>query len=152
MKNLVLLIFLTTSCFSQNINELKEKYKEIDTLYLEYKKESKSNKYSQLNGRAIEYHLRFSNNLSFIVTHFKDVIENNDLDYRHKKYSFNKCFIRKHKSQIISDKTVSKYSECELMYGILQGKTLFILDMSEKVNGYYQMYQITTPFLCRTDD
>jgi hypothetical protein len=152
MKNLVFFILLTTSSFSQNINELKEKYKNIDTLYFVYNKESNSNKYSQLNGRAIEYHLRFSNNLSFIVTHYKAVLENNDLDYKHNQYSYKKCFIRKHKSQIILDKTVSKYSECELMYGIIQGKTIFILDMSEKINGQYQMYQVTTPYLCRYDD
>ncbi len=88
----------------------------------------------------VEYHIRFSNGLSIIVSHVKDIEGNEKLGFKHKKQTFKKCFLRKHRSQIISDKTVSKLTECELAQGILNGKIIFILDITEKFNGYYQMY------------
>jgi len=152
MKKIVLFLVINSFAFSQNINELKEQYKNIDTLCFVFKKENNNRKYSQLKDRVIEYHIRFSNGLSIIVSHIKDIEENKKLDYKHKKQTFKKCFLRKHRSQIISDKIVSKLTECELAQGILNGKTIIILDMSEKIKGFYQMYEVTTPYLCRYDD
>ncbi|WP_333659565.1 hypothetical protein [Flavobacterium sp.] len=152
MKKIVLFLVINSFAFSQNISELKEQYKNIDTLYFIFKKENNNRKYSQLKDRVVEYHIRFSNGLSIIVSHIKDIEENKKLDYKHKKQTFKKCFLRKHRSQIISDKIVSKLTECELAQGILNGKTIIILDMSEKIKGFYQMYEVTTPYLCRYDD
>lgn len=152
MKKIVLFLVINSFAFSQNISELKEQYKNIDTLCFVFKKENNNRKYSQLKDRVVEYHIRFSNGLSIIVSHIKDIEENKKLDYKHKKQTFKKCFLRKHRSQIISDKIVSKLTECELAQGILNGKTIIILDMSEKIKGFYQMYEVTTPYLCRYDD
>ena len=152
MKKIVLFLVINSFAFSQNISELKEQYKNIDTLYFIFKKENNNRKYSQLKDRVVEYHIRFSIGLSIIVSHIKDIEENKKLDYKHKKQTFKKCFLRKHRSQIISDKIVSKLTECELAQGILNGKTIIILDMSEKIKGFYQMYEVTTPYLCRYDD
>lgn len=152
-KTLIIIFILTGYCsFSQSIDELRKKYKDIDTLYFLYQKDNANSKYSQLKDRVVEYHLRFSNGLSIIVSHIKDIEENKKLEYKHKKQTFKKCFLRKHRSQIISDKIVSKLTECELAQGILNGKIIFILDASEKINGYYQMYQVTNPYLCVYDD
>ncbi len=152
-KTLIVIFFLTGFfSFSQSIDELRKKYKDIDTLYFLYKKDNTNSKYNQLKDRVVEYHIRFSNGLSIIVSHIKDIEWGEKLGYKHKKQTFKKSFLRKHRLQIISDKIVSKLTECELAQGILNGKIIFILDTSEKINGYYQMYQVTNPYLCVYDD
>lgn len=151
-KNIkLLLLFLTTNIYSQDISNLKA----LDTIFVNFKEDLFQTKTvfpaDQFGFEKRWYTITLGNNYDrkFIRFYFQEYInsEKRSKEIKSDTKSVKKSFLKKHKTQIVNIKFFKNNDVCTLK-NLFYNKIVYIIDFDKKKKEKTNLYEVVSSFSC----
>ena len=153
MKNIIslLLLFLTTSIYSQDIDHIKK----LDTIFVNFKENAFQVKtvlpIDKVGFQKRWYTITLGNNYDrkFIRFYFQEYINTEKRDKKIKSDTklIKKSFLRKHKKQIVDIEFFKIHDVCTLK-DLFYNKIVYIIDFRKEKKEKLTLYEVVSSFSC----
>lgn len=151
MKNILLLLFLTSNIYSQNISYTKS----LDTIFVNFKEDKFQIKtVFPVDNAGVQkrwYTIVLGNNhdRKFIRFYFQEYknSEKRDNNIKSDMRIEKKSFLKKHKNQVVGIDFFKNNDVCVLR-DIFYNKVVYVIDIEERKKEKLVLYETTSSFSC----